>query len=55
MILINPYFDRTQKLGIFAHYVPLSVPMGIGALAGYFFQRNGTLDLKSDIIGHNLA
>ena len=43
MILINPYFDRTQKLGIFAHYVPLSVPMGIGALAGYLLQQEKTV------------
>ena len=39
MILINPYYDRAKKLGIFARYVPLSVPMGIGALAGYLLQQ----------------
>jgi radical SAM superfamily enzyme YgiQ (UPF0313 family) len=32
MILINP---KSTKLGIFERYVPLSVPIGIGYLAGY--------------------
>jgi len=35
MILISPRGDRETKLGAFAKYVPLSVPYGIGALAGY--------------------
>jgi radical SAM superfamily enzyme YgiQ (UPF0313 family) len=35
MILISPSGDRPKKLGVFAKYVPLSVPYGIGALAGY--------------------
>jgi radical SAM superfamily enzyme YgiQ (UPF0313 family) len=33
--LISPSGDRPKKLGVFAKYVPLSVPYGIGALAGY--------------------
>jgi len=39
MILINPYFDRAKKLGIFARYVPLTVPQSIGALAGYLLKQ----------------
>jgi anaerobic magnesium-protoporphyrin IX monomethyl ester cyclase len=35
MILVSPSGDRPKKLGVFAKYVPLSVPYGIGALAGY--------------------
>ena len=35
MILISPSGDRPKKLGVFAKYVPLSVPYGVGALAGY--------------------
>ena len=35
MILISPSGNRSKKLGVFAKYVPLSVPYGIGALAGY--------------------
>ncbi len=37
MILINP---RSTKFGIFDRYVPLSVPIGIGSLAGYLLSRN---------------
>lgn len=39
MILISPSGDRRKKLGPFAKYVPLSVPYGIGALAGYLHSR----------------
>ena len=35
MILISPSGNRPKKLGAFAKYVPLSVPYGVGALAGY--------------------
>lgn len=37
MILINP---RSTKFGIFEKYVPLSVPIGIGYLAGYLLSRH---------------
>lgn len=39
MILISPSGDRQRKLGVFAKYVPLSVPYGIGALAGYLHSK----------------
>ena len=48
MILINPYYDRAQKLGIYARYVPLSVPMGIGALAGYLLQQGKTVRILDE-------
>lgn len=35
MILINPSYKREKKLGGFARYVPLTVPIGIGYLAAY--------------------
>lgn len=37
MILISP---RSTKFGIFEKYVPLSVPIGIGYLAGYLLYKN---------------
>jgi radical SAM superfamily enzyme YgiQ (UPF0313 family) len=40
MILINPGYNRTQKLGAFARYVPLSVPIGIGYLSAYLTKNN---------------
>ncbi len=35
MILINPQFNRLEKLGRFARFVPVSLPMPIGTLASY--------------------
>jgi len=40
MILINPEYNRKQKLGGFSRYVPLSIPIGIGYLAGYLIAHN---------------
>ena len=40
MLLINPSYNRKQKLGGFSRYVPLSVPIGIGSIAGYLL-KNG--------------
>lgn len=40
MILINPDYNRKQKLGGFSRYVPISVPIGIGYLAGYLIKHN---------------
>ena len=37
MILINP---KSTKFGIFERYVPLSVPIGIGYLAGSLISHN---------------
>ena len=39
MILINPQFDRIKKLGNFARYVPISLPIGIATLAGYLISK----------------
>jgi len=39
MILINPQFDRVRKLGNFARYVPISLPIGIATLAGYLISK----------------
>jgi len=50
MILISPSGDRPKKLGVFAKYVPLSVPYGIGALTGYLrFKGKKTEVLDEEI------
>jgi radical SAM superfamily enzyme YgiQ (UPF0313 family) len=45
MILINPSYNRKQKLGGFSKYVPISVPIGIGYLAGYLIKHNKTVKI----------
>lgn len=40
MILINPSYNREKKLGGFSRYVPVSVPIGIGYIAGYLISNN---------------
>jgi radical SAM superfamily enzyme YgiQ (UPF0313 family) len=40
MILISPKINRNQKLAHFERYVVLSVPFGLGMLAGYLGQKN---------------
>lgn len=40
MILINSGYNRLQKLGGFSRYVPISVPLSIGYLAGYLLKHN---------------
>ncbi len=48
MILINSGYDREQKLGGFSRYVPLSVPIGIGYLAGYLIGHNKTVKILDE-------
>jgi len=50
MILINPQFDRIKKLGIFSRYVPISLPIGIGTLAGYLLSKNKKAKILDDQI-----
>ena len=50
MILINPYYNRTQKLGIFARYVPVSVPLSIGTLAGYLLHQEKQVKILDEYI-----
>lgn len=40
MILISPRTNRNQKLAHFERYVVLTIPFGIGMLAGYLEQKN---------------
>ncbi|MBM3253374.1 MAG: B12-binding domain-containing radical SAM protein [Candidatus Omnitrophica bacterium] len=47
MILINP---RSTKFGIFERYIPLSVPIGIGYLAGYLIHRNKEVEILDEHI-----
>jgi radical SAM superfamily enzyme YgiQ (UPF0313 family) len=47
MILINP---KSTKFGIFERYIPLSVPIGIGYLAGYLLQHNKTVGIIDEHI-----
>ena len=50
MILISPSGDRPKKLGAFAKYVPLSVPYGIGALAGYLHSKGKKAEILDEEI-----
>ncbi|MBW1742168.1 MAG: B12-binding domain-containing radical SAM protein [Deltaproteobacteria bacterium] len=50
MILISPSGDRPKKLGVFAKYVPLSVPYGIGALAGYLHHKGKKAEVLDEEI-----
>lgn len=47
MILINP---RSTKFGIFEKYVPLSVPIGAGYLAGYLLHRKKQIEILDEHI-----
>ena len=47
MILIHP---KSTKFGIFDRYVPLSVPIGIGCLAGYLIQKNKKVKIINEHI-----
>lgn len=50
MILINPQFDRVKKLGNFSRYVPVTLPTGIGVLAGYLLSQGKTIKILDDQI-----
>ena len=50
MILINPGYDRQQKLGAFSRYVPLSVPIGIGYLSAYLAKNNCSVKIIDEEI-----
>lgn len=50
MLLINPDYNRKQKLGGFSRYVPVSVPIGIGYLAGYLTAQNKTVRILDEEI-----
>jgi anaerobic magnesium-protoporphyrin IX monomethyl ester cyclase len=45
VILINP---RSTKFGIFDRYVPLSVPISIGSLAGYFVSHKKEIEIVDE-------
>ena len=50
MILVSPSGDRSKKLGIFARYVPLSAPYGIGALVAWLVHRNKKVEVLDEEI-----
>jgi len=50
MILINPQFDRIKKLGNFARYVPISLPIGIATLAGYLISKGKIVKILDEQI-----
>lgn len=50
MILVNPSYNRSQKLGGFSRYVPVSVPIGIGYLAGYLIAHGKTVKILDEEI-----
>jgi radical SAM superfamily enzyme YgiQ (UPF0313 family) len=47
MVLINP---RSSKFGIFERYVPLSVPIGIGCLAGFLLHKGKDVEIIDEHI-----
>ncbi len=50
MILINAQDRRTDKLGAFARYVPLSIPIGIASLAAYLIDKGHNVRIWDDAI-----
>jgi len=50
MILINPSYNREEKLGGFSRYVPVSVPIGIGYIANYLIKHNKTAKILDEEI-----
>ncbi|MFH1305594.1 MAG: radical SAM protein [Candidatus Omnitrophota bacterium] len=50
MILINAQNDRTEKLGLFSRYVPLSIPRGIAFLAAYLIEKRHEVKVWDDAI-----
>ena len=48
MILINPDYNRERKLGGFSRYVPVSIPIGIGYLAGYLIEHNKIIKILDE-------
>lgn len=47
MVLINP---KSTKFGIFQRYVPLSVPIGVGCLAGYLLHHGKRVEIIDEHI-----
>ncbi|MFH1306014.1 MAG: cobalamin-dependent protein, partial [Candidatus Omnitrophota bacterium] len=50
MFLINAGSNRIEKLGRFSRYVPLSLPMGIGALAAYLSEKGHEVRIWDDAV-----
>ena len=50
MILINPKFNRIEKLGIFSRYVPISLPISLGTLAGNLIAHGKQAKILDDQI-----
>lgn len=48
MILINAQNSKAEKLGVFARYVPLSVPIGVGTLAAYLIEKGHNVKIWDD-------
>ncbi len=52
MIFISPSYNRLKKLGGFSRYVPLSVPIGIGWLAGALMDAGKKVKiLDEEVVG----
>ncbi len=50
MILINAQEGRFSKLGVFARYVPLAVPIGTSVLAAYLLKKGHHVKIWDDAI-----
>ncbi len=52
MLLISPSYNRLKKLGGFSRYVPLSVPIGVGWLAGALMDAGKKVKiLDEEVVG----
>jgi anaerobic magnesium-protoporphyrin IX monomethyl ester cyclase len=50
VILINAQSNRTEKLGVFARYVPLGIPVGIASLAACLIEKGHFVKLWDEAI-----
>ena len=50
MILINAQANRSEKLGVFAKYVPLQIPIGIAVLAAFLINKGYNVKIWDDAV-----
>ncbi len=50
MVLINAQGRRSEKLGIFTRYVPLSIPIGVAYLAAYLIEKGHQVKVWDEAI-----
>lgn len=50
MVLINAQGRRSEKLGMFARYVPLAIPIGVSYLAAYMIEKGHEVKVLDEAI-----